>query len=86
MWSIPSRERFSEPEKDALIAALGAAMPRLKARRAALEGNAQEPRKDAHHSRVPPAQTPKPNSLEELWMPFTANKHFKQEPRIFTSA
>ena len=30
--------------------------------------------------------TVKPNSLEELWMPFTANKHFKQEPRLFTEA
>jgi beta-alanine--pyruvate transaminase len=28
----------------------------------------------------------KPNSLEELWMPFTPNKHFKQEPRLFTEA
>ena len=28
----------------------------------------------------------KPNSLEELWMPFTANKHFKQEPRLFVEA
>ena len=30
--------------------------------------------------------TVKPNSLEELWMPFTANKHFKQEPRLFVEA
>ena len=30
--------------------------------------------------------TTKPNSLEELWMPFTPNKHFKQEPRLFVSA
>ena len=30
--------------------------------------------------------TGKPNSLEELWMPFTPNKHFKQEPRLFVAA
>jgi len=26
------------------------------------------------------------NSLEQYWMPFTANKHFKQEPRLIKSA
>ena len=27
-----------------------------------------------------------PNSLEEFWMPFTANKQFKEEPRLLVSA
>ena len=27
-----------------------------------------------------------PNSLEAYWMPFTANRQFKAEPRIFTGA
>ncbi len=34
-------------------------MPRLKAQLAALEAPSHEPRKDAHHSTVPPSQTPK---------------------------
>jgi transposase len=57
----PDRERFSEPEQDALIAALWAEVQLLKARLAALEAKAQEPRQDAHTSSVPPAQTPKAN-------------------------
>jgi transposase len=61
MDPLPELERLSEPEKDALIAALWAEVQRLKARLAALEAKAQEPRKDAHNSSVPPAHTPKPN-------------------------
>ena len=30
--------------------------------------------------------TPKPNNLEAFWMPFTANRQFKQTPRMFVSA
>ncbi|MEQ9608679.1 MAG: aminotransferase class III-fold pyridoxal phosphate-dependent enzyme, partial [Kiloniellaceae bacterium] len=29
---------------------------------------------------------PIPNSLEQHWMPFTANRHFKANPRILTGA
>src|SRR3546814_11483850 len=29
---------------------------------------------------------PIPNSLEQHWMPFTANRHFKANPRILTRA
>jgi transposase len=47
MDKLPDLERLSEPAKDALIAALWA--------------KAQEPRKDAHNSSVPPAHTPKAN-------------------------
>ena len=27
-----------------------------------------------------------PNDLESLWMPFSANKHFKKNPRIISRA
>jgi len=27
-----------------------------------------------------------PNDLRAFWMPFTANRQFKQEPRLFVSA
>jgi len=57
----PEVERLSEPEKDALMAALWAEVQRLKARLAALEAKPHEPHKDAHHSRVPPSHTPQPN-------------------------
>lgn len=57
----PDLERLSELEKDALIVALWAEVQLLKARLAALEAKAQEPRKDAHNSSVPPSQTPKAN-------------------------
>ncbi|MBI3329765.1 MAG: hypothetical protein HYZ81_24045, partial [Nitrospinae bacterium] len=57
----PELERVSEPEKDARIIALWVEVQRLKARLAALEGKLHEPRKDAHHSRVPPSHTPKAN-------------------------
>jgi transposase len=43
------------------MAALWAEVQLLKARLAALEAKPHEPRKDAHHSSVPPSQTPKPN-------------------------
>jgi transposase len=61
MDKLPELERLSEPEKDALIAALWAEVQRLTARLAALETKAPEPRKDAHNSSVPPSQTPKAN-------------------------
>lgn len=61
MDKLPELERFSEPEKDALIATLWAELQRLKARLAALEAKPREPRKDAHNSSVPPSQTPKAN-------------------------
>ena len=41
--------------------ALWAEVQRLTARLAALEATSHEPRKDAHHSSVPPSHTPKPN-------------------------
>jgi transposase len=61
MDKLPELGRLSEPEKDALMAALWAEVQLLKARLAALEAKPHEPRKDAHHSSVPPSQTPKPN-------------------------
>src|SRR5262245_49740647 len=61
MDQLPELERLSEPEKDALIAALWAEVQRLNARLAALEAKAQAPRKDAHNSSVPPSHTLKPN-------------------------
>jgi transposase len=61
MEQLPALERLSEPEKDALIAALWAEVQRLNARLAALEAKAQAPRKNAHNSSVPPSQSPKPN-------------------------
>jgi hypothetical protein len=42
MDKLPDLERLSEPEKDALIAALWAEVQLLKARLAALEAKAQE--------------------------------------------
>jgi transposase len=57
----PELERFSELEKDALIAALWAEVQRLKTRLAALAAKAQEPCKEAHHSSVSPSQTPQAN-------------------------
>jgi transposase len=61
MDKLPELEQLSEPEKDALIAALWAEVQRLNARLAALEAKPHEPRKDAHNSSVPPSQTPKAN-------------------------
>jgi transposase len=61
MDKVPELERVSEPEKDALMAALWAELQRLKARLAALEAKPREPRKDAHNSSVPPSHTPKAN-------------------------
>ena len=61
MDKLTELERLSELEKDALIAALWAEVQRLKARLTALEAKQHEPHKDAHHSSVPPAHTPKPN-------------------------
>ena len=59
MDKLPELARLSEPEKDALIAALWAEVQLLKAGPAALEVKEQEPRKDAHNLSVPPSQTPK---------------------------
>ena len=59
----PELERVSEPEKDALMTALWAEVQHLKARLAALEAKPPEPRKDAHHSSVPPSHSPKANRL-----------------------
>jgi transposase len=61
MDKLPELGRLSEPDKDTLIAVLWAEVQRLKARLAALEAKSHEPRKDAHHSSVPPSHTPKPN-------------------------
>ena len=61
MDQLAARGRLSEPEKDALMAALWGEVQLLKARLAALEAKGQEPRKDAHHSSVPPSHTPKAN-------------------------
>ena len=61
MDTRPELARLSESEKDALIAALWAEVQRLQARLAALEAKPPEPRKDAHHSRVPPSHSPKAN-------------------------
>ena len=33
-----------------------------------------------------PARKPAPNDLSAYWMPFTANRHFKANPRMFTAA
>src|SRR5688572_27621574 len=61
MDELPELERLSEPEKDALIAALWAEVQGLNARLAALEAKSHELRKDAHHSSVPPSRSPKAN-------------------------
>jgi len=61
MDKLPEVERLSASEKDALITALWAEVQRLKARLSVLEAKPHEPRKDAHHSRVPPSHTPKAN-------------------------
>jgi transposase len=59
MDKLAELARVSEPEQEALMAALWAAVPRLQAQLAARDGQAHEPRQDTHHSRVPPSQTPK---------------------------
>jgi transposase len=61
MDKLPDLERLSEPDKDALIAALWAEVQTLKARLAALEAKQHEPCKDAHNSSVPPSRTLKVN-------------------------
>ncbi|WP_237155009.1 aspartate aminotransferase family protein [Oryzibacter oryziterrae] len=33
-----------------------------------------------------PTRVPVPNNLEAFWMPFTSNRQFKKEPRLFASA
>jgi transposase len=61
MDKLPELERLSEPEKDALMTALWAEVQHLKARLTAREAKPPEPRKDAHHSSVPPSHSPKAN-------------------------
>jgi transposase len=61
MDKLPELERFSEPEKDALMTALWAEVQHLKARLTAREAKPPEPRKDAHHASVPPSHSPKAN-------------------------
>jgi transposase len=61
MDQLPDLERLSEPDKDALIAALWAEVQTLKARLAALEAKQHEPRKAAHNSSMPPSRTLKVN-------------------------
>src|SRR5262245_38597920 len=61
MDKLPELDRLSASEKDALIRALWTEVQGLNARLAALESKPHEPRKDAHNSSVPPAQTPQPN-------------------------
>src|SRR5690349_5888703 len=48
-------------------------------RAAAVRGRAMS----QDHKRIRPMRPPA-NSLEYQWMPFSANKHFKAEPRLFT--
>lgn len=59
MNSLPELGQLSDPDKDALIVALWAEVPHLRARLAALETAALEPVKHAGNSRVPPSKTPK---------------------------
>jgi transposase len=61
MDQLSELARFSEPEKDALMTALWAEVQHRKARLTALEAKPPEPRKDAHHSSVPPSPSPKAN-------------------------
>lgn len=35
---------------------------------------------------MPDSATPQPNDLRAFWMPFTANRHFKSNPRMLVSA
>ncbi len=35
---------------------------------------------------APPAVEPVPNDLDPFWMPFTANRHFKRDPRLIVAA
>ena len=35
---------------------------------------------------MPDSATPLPNDLRAFWMPFTANRHFKSNPRMLVSA
>jgi transposase len=72
----PEVERLSEPEKDALMATLWAELQRLNARLAALEATPREPRKDAHHARVPPSQTPKAT------LPRGPGRRLRREARV----
>jgi transposase len=61
MAKLSDLERLSEPDKEALMAALWAAVQTLNVRLAALEAKPYEPCKDAHHSSVPPSRPLKVN-------------------------
>ena len=69
MHKFPEVARLSEPEKDALIAALWAEVQHLKAQLAALEAKSHGPRKDTYPTiRVClPSQTPKANRPSGPW-------------------
>jgi hypothetical protein len=62
MDMLPTLERLSDQEKDALIVVLWAAVQRLQTRVAELEARLREPVKDARNSSVPPAQRHKANT------------------------
>ncbi len=59
MDQLPSLDRLSERQKDALIQVLWAEVQPLKAQVAELEAKLQVPKKGAHNSSVPPSRTPK---------------------------
>jgi transposase len=61
MDTLPTVERLSAQEKDALIVALWAEVQRLQTRVAELESKLREPVKDARNSSVPPSHTRKAN-------------------------
>src|SRR6266511_2880265 len=62
MDMLPALEWLSEQEKDALIVALWAEVPRLRTRLADLEANLHAPGKDARNSSIPPSQTRQANT------------------------
>jgi transposase len=62
MDMLPTLERLSDQEKDALIVVLWAEVQRLQTRVAELEARLREPVKDARNSSVPPAQRHKANT------------------------
>jgi len=59
MDQLPSLNRLSEHQKDALIQVVWSENQALKAKVAELEAKLQGPKKGAHNSSVPPSKTPK---------------------------